>query len=499
MRSTGAFQIVGAAGDPAAVAGGIFYNSTENALKYSDGSNWITLTGADPSNVSGSGADTEVTYWTGADTVSGDGEFTYNAGSDTLTVDTISPSTINAFTLGGAMNANSQAITDVNINSGTIDNTAIGGGTASTGSFTYLTAGNNVVFDGGTFVFNESGANLDARFEGQDTDANLLFLDASLRTIGIGTGTANTAKVTVQTTDNRDGIRIDQDNTGDAISIDQVGDGNALEIAHAATANDEAIYVTNNEADQAFFIDQVGDIANSTVSNTAGGAIHVYNHGNLGSAITSYGNDDSATAPLIWFRTGGDFDEQPILQIEGDGTTGPVPLYLVPQGSVAATFNALTGSIYADTDGSLYYNNGGGWEDITTGGDFPEVMDSAKHYTAYENGDVVVQSTIPMAIDHSDEPYENSVMGVVSDNKIKLDRDLRQNDYRIVIGIIGKVKCKVTGEGGPIMPADKLVTSSEPGYAMKADMDRLRSWQIVGTAREPFDGNYGKIEILVGK
>ena len=45
MRSTGAFQIVGAAGDPAAVAGGIFYNSTENALKYSDGSNWITLTG----------------------------------------------------------------------------------------------------------------------------------------------------------------------------------------------------------------------------------------------------------------------------------------------------------------------------------------------------------------------------------------------------------------------------------------------------------------------
>ena len=51
-----------------------------------------------------------------------------------------------------------------------------------------LTATGDVTFDGGAFVFNESGADKDARFEG-DTDANLLFLDASTDRVGIGTAT----------------------------------------------------------------------------------------------------------------------------------------------------------------------------------------------------------------------------------------------------------------------------------------------------------------------
>jgi hypothetical protein len=49
-----------------------------------------------------------------------------------------------------------------------------------------LTATGDVTFDGGAFVFNDSGADKDARFEG-DTDANLLFLDASTDRVGVGT------------------------------------------------------------------------------------------------------------------------------------------------------------------------------------------------------------------------------------------------------------------------------------------------------------------------
>lgn len=90
-------------------------------------------------------------------------------------------------------------------------------------------------------------------------------------------------------------------------------------------------------------------------------------------------------------------------------------------------------------------------------------------------------------------------MGVVSDARIQLDYTMSQNDYRIVVGLIGLVSCKVTNEGGQIMPGDKLVTSSTPGYAMKADLNKLKGWQIVGTAREPFDGVEGMIEIIVGK
>jgi hypothetical protein len=53
---------------------------------------------------------------------------------------------------------------------------------------TTLTTSSTVIFDGGTFTFNEAGADLDARFEG-DNDQNLLFIDAGTDRIGIGTGT----------------------------------------------------------------------------------------------------------------------------------------------------------------------------------------------------------------------------------------------------------------------------------------------------------------------
>jgi hypothetical protein len=53
---------------------------------------------------------------------------------------------------------------------------------------TTLTTSSTVVFNGGTFTFNEAGADLDARFEG-DNDQNLLFIDAGTDRIGIGTGT----------------------------------------------------------------------------------------------------------------------------------------------------------------------------------------------------------------------------------------------------------------------------------------------------------------------
>jgi hypothetical protein len=68
-----------------------------------------------------------------------------------------------------------------------VDLTATGNVTVSgTTTLATLTASGNVSFDGGSFVFNESGADKDARFEG-DGDPNLLFLDASADRVGIGT------------------------------------------------------------------------------------------------------------------------------------------------------------------------------------------------------------------------------------------------------------------------------------------------------------------------
>jgi hypothetical protein len=110
------------------------------------------------------------------------------------------------------------------INGGAIDGTTIGAASAAAGTFTTATATNvqatnikandgtaaivitdstgavavstpltatgNVSVDGGTFIFNETGADLDFRFEGNN-NANLLFGDAGNDRIGIGTNTPN--------------------------------------------------------------------------------------------------------------------------------------------------------------------------------------------------------------------------------------------------------------------------------------------------------------------
>lgn len=55
-----------------------------------------------------------------------------------------------------------------------------------------LTATGNVSLDGGTFVFNNSGADKDFRIAG-DTDANLFFTDASTDRVGIKTNTPSDA------------------------------------------------------------------------------------------------------------------------------------------------------------------------------------------------------------------------------------------------------------------------------------------------------------------
>jgi len=131
----------------------------------------------------------------------------------------------------------SVTISKVDIAAGEIDGTTIGANSAAAGTFTTATATNvqatnikandgtaaititdstgavavstNVSIDGGTFTFNEAGADLDARFEG-DTDQNLLFIDAGADSIGIGTGTPG---YSLDIGSKTDAIKLPQGNT----------------------------------------------------------------------------------------------------------------------------------------------------------------------------------------------------------------------------------------------------------------------------------------------
>ena len=127
-----------------------------------------------------------------------------------------------------------------------------------------------------------------------------------------------------------------------------------------------------------------------------------------------------------------------------------------------------------------------------------EVVGRAADYAA---GDVVAQSLdSPLMVEKTDQAYASNVIGVVSEQaSIKLDYSVAVNRDKVVVGMLGLVPCKVSGENGPIRPGDKLTSAGTPGYAMRADLYNLRFSQLVGTARESFDGDFGSIRIWVGR
>jgi hypothetical protein len=103
-------------------------------------------------------------------------------GATTFTAGTASTST----TTGTAVITGGLGVSG-RINAANFDG-IVGANTAAAGNFTTLGATGNTNLDGGTFVFNDSGADKDFRIEG-DTDTNLFFTDASTDRIGVGTNT----------------------------------------------------------------------------------------------------------------------------------------------------------------------------------------------------------------------------------------------------------------------------------------------------------------------
>jgi hypothetical protein len=79
----------------------------------------------------------------------------------------------------GVVTLASSVLTTTDINGGTIDGTVIGGASAAAGAFTTLNTS-------GAVVFNDAGADVDFRVEG-DTNTHLLFVDAGNDRVGIGT------------------------------------------------------------------------------------------------------------------------------------------------------------------------------------------------------------------------------------------------------------------------------------------------------------------------
>ena len=73
-----------------------------------------------------------------------------------------------------------------------------------------------------------------------------------------------------------------------------------------------------------------------------------------------------------------------------------------------------------------------------------------------------------------------------------------QLEKMVPMGVIGVIPTKVCLEGGAIKRGDLIVTSSQTGIAMKADLDKVRPGQVIGKALQEYNGTgSNKINVLV--
>jgi hypothetical protein len=99
----------------------------------------------------------------------------------------------------------------------------------------------------------------------------------------------------------------------------------------------------------------------------------------------------------------------------------------------------------------------------------------------------------------TDQPYQPSMIGVVSDPSNVTDfnvigYNIKEEDNRKPISLSGRVEVKVSTENGEIKIGDYLTSSSQPGIAMKA----TEAGRVIGIALESYNSEgIGKIMVFV--
>ena len=181
-----------------------------------------------------------------------------------------------------------------------------------------LDVAGNVNFNGGTFIYNEAGADLDARFEGA-SDANLLYLDAGNDRIGIKTASPSTELHVVG------GIKA----TG-AIDFD----GSSFTFNESGASVD--FRAETNTLANAFFIDGSADKIGFGTSSPADASVEI-NQANSSGAIACLSLDQDDT-------------DQPFIKF--DGTTASDQSSSL---STDTSVGSLTGHIRVDINGTDYW------------------------------------------------------------------------------------------------------------------------------------------------
>lgn len=275
-------------------------------------------------------------------------------------------------------------------------------------------------------------------------------------------------------------------NTSPAVEVITSGGGNAL-LARTTGIGDAVLGRTTGRGRAGVFQIQNPSSFNFALEANTNGRSHAIfgvNTGTGGGAlfvIDPINNPQPAVA-AVTRGTGS------VLQIEHNGSSGNLALFRVNS----------TNRIRFTRAGKGIFNGG----TQTGGADVAEAMAVEGRISAYEPGDVLVISTrSDRTVEKAGEPYSTRVIGVYATKPgvLLTERGVDESlDDLVPVGVIGVIPTKVSTENGPIRRGDLLVNGRTPGYAMRADPDRLRFGMVLGKALSEWTGpDRGVIPVLV--
>jgi len=190
---------------------------------------------------------------------------------------------------------------------------------------------------------------------------------------------------------------------------------------------------------------------------------------------------------------------QPVVHITSTGTGSTLLVnHQGPSGSIATYQSASTNVARIDKTGKGFFNGG----TQNSGADLAEAFDVEGNTSEYEPGDILVISTdTDRTVEKSSKPYSNLVAGVYATKPgVLLTEENIDSELigKVPMGVIGVIPTKVCLQGGAIKRGDLLVTSSQSGVAMKANIKKVKIGQVIGKALQDYDQNgIGKIKVLV--
>lgn len=190
---------------------------------------------------------------------------------------------------------------------------------------------------------------------------------------------------------------------------------------------------------------------------------------------------------------------QPVVHVTTTGTGSTLLInHQGPSGNISVYQSESANVARINKVGRGFFNGG----TQSSGADVAEVFDVEGNISEYETGDILVISTnSDRTVEKSSRPYSTLVAGVYATKPgVLLTEEHIDSDIsgKVPMGVIGVIPTKVCLEGGKIKRGDLLVTSSEPGTAMKANPKKVKIGQVIGKALQDYDQNStGKIKVLV--